>query len=381
MTRRPFWINRINALWVKRNIIWLSGVRRVGKTTLAKMLGADLYMNCDLPSVHERIADPESFFETIGPDSIVVLDEVHRLEDPSRILKIGADEYPHIKILATGSSTLDASRKFSDSLTGRKFPLYLTPVLWDECRKVFGINNLEHRLIRGGLPEPLLSKEKDQGFFAEWFDSFFARDIQELFNIRNRSGYIKLMRLVFRSSGNLVDFTQLSKLSSLSRPTVMTYLESLRIAHGIYFLPPFHGGGKREIISRPKIYAFDSGFVAFVNGWNDLRNHEKGLLWEHLVLDQIRSYLPDKQVYYWRDKSNREIDFILPTGNHQIDIIECKINPEQISISTINKFRELYPGGLNICFSPHIKEGYTSRKGGLKIHFLSSLKDYPDQSV
>lgn len=381
MIERPFWLNRIDALWEKRNIIWLSGVRRVGKTTLAKMMGANFYMNCDLPSVHLRLADPESFFDGIKPDSIVVFDEVHRLEDPSRILKIGADEYQHLKILATGSSTLDASRKFKDSLTGRKYPIYLTPVLWDECKDVFGINDLDHRLIRGGLPEPLLAIERDQSFFAEWFDSFFARDIQELFNIRNRSGYLKLMQLIFRSSGNLADFTSLSKLSGLSRPTVMTYIESLRIAHGIYFLPPFHGGGKREIISRPKIYAFDTGFVTFVNGWNDLRDQEKGLLWEHLVLDQIRSYFPDKQLYFWRDKSNREIDFILPFGENQIDIIECKINPNQLSVSTISKFRESYPRGLNICYSPFVKEGYTTRTGGLKIHFLSSLKSYPPANL
>lgn len=376
MIKRQLWIDRINTAWTKRNIVWLSGVRRVGKTTLTKMLKSPTFLNCDLPSVHRRLTDPEAFYESVQSGSTVVYDEIHRLDDPSILLKIAADEYSNIKILATGSSTLDANRKFRDSLTGRKTSIYLPPVLWDECREIFGITDLDQRLYLGGLPEPLLSNSKDPAFFSEWFDSFYARDIQELFNIRNRNGYLKLMHLLFRSSGNLVDYTQLSKLSGLSRPTVMTYLESLRIAHSIFQVPPFHGGGKREIISRPKIYAFDTGFITYINGWNEIRDDDKGILWEHLVLDQIRSYFPANQIFYWRDKSNREIDFVLPAGNGMINIIECKINPDQLSTFPISKFRESYPQGLNICFCPYIKEIYTTRKNGMKIQFLGTLKDF-----
>jgi len=48
------------------------------------------------------------------------LDEVHRLDNPSELLKIAADHYPDLKIIATGSSTLGASDRFKDTLTGRK---------------------------------------------------------------------------------------------------------------------------------------------------------------------------------------------------------------------------------------------------------------------
>lgn len=130
------------------------------------------------------------------------------------------------------------------------------------------------------------------GYFSEWFDSFFARDIQELFGIRNRAGYLKLMKLLYRSSGNILDYTQLSKNSGVSRPTVMNYLESLIIAHNVYLLSPFHGGGKREITSRPKFCVFDTGLVTFVKGWKEIRIEDRGILWEHLVLDLIRSYFP-----------------------------------------------------------------------------------------
>ncbi len=123
---------------------------------------------------------------------------MHRLDDPSRLLKIAADEYPHLKILATGSSTLAATRKFRDSLAGRKLAVHLCPVLWEECAGPFGVPDLDRRLLHGGLPEPLLAERKDSAFFGEWIDSCYARDILELFSICNRQGFLALFRLLLR---------------------------------------------------------------------------------------------------------------------------------------------------------------------------------------
>ena len=124
-----------------------------------------IYLNCDLPSIGRRLADPESFFDSVAPEAVVVLDEIHQIEDPRRLLKISADSYPHLRILATGSSTLAATKKFRDALTGRKHEIYLPPVLWQECQEVFGIQDLDKRLLHGGLPEPLLGAHKDPAFF------------------------------------------------------------------------------------------------------------------------------------------------------------------------------------------------------------------------
>ena len=66
MKKRPFWINNIKQAWEKRPIVWLSGVRRVGKTTLAKMFPEAVYLNCDLPSVVRMLADPESFYDSFS---------------------------------------------------------------------------------------------------------------------------------------------------------------------------------------------------------------------------------------------------------------------------------------------------------------------------
>ena len=372
MIERSLWLDSIQRAWRHRSIVWLSGVRRVGKTTLTRMLSDALYFNCDLPSVQRTLEEPELFFDSQMAGNTLILDEVHQLRNPSQLLKIAADEYPQLKILATGSSTLAATRKFRDSLTGRKQAIHLCPILWDECADPFGIHDLDHRLLHGGLPEPLLAARKDPEFFSEWIDSFYARDILELFGIRNRQGFLALFRLLLRQSGGQLDYSQLANLSELSRPTVKNHIEAMQIAHAMHLLRPFHGGGKREIVSRPKCYAFDTGFVSFEKGWNSIRDDDRGLLWEHLVLDTLRFHFRDETIFYWQDKSQREIDFVIRGERDQVDIVECKINPDKLNVAPILAFRNLYPKGENTVVSPMVKEPYKLRRNDLVFNLCST---------
>lgn len=365
MIRREYWLKRLQDAWYRRSIVWLAGVRRTGKTTLAKMLPEAIYLNCDLPSTQRILLDPELFLRSNPTDKLLILDEVHQLADPSLCLKIMADEYPEMRVLATGSSTLNATRKFRDTLAGRKRSIRLLPVLWRECVAEFGIKDLDRRLLHGGLPEPLLSENIDPAFYREWIDSFYARDMQELFGIRNRRGFLSLLRLLLRQSGGQVDYSRLASDSGLSQPTVKTHMESMQIACAIHLVPPFHGGGKREIVARPKYYAFDTGFVCHERGWDSIRDEDRGLLWEHLVIDALRSCHADDSIFYWRDKSGREIDFVVRRGRERVDTIECKINPEKLTTTATEVFRGYYPEGDNYMVSPGVETSYSIRRGGL----------------
>jgi predicted AAA+ superfamily ATPase len=371
MIERPYWLKRIRTAWAKRPIVWLAGVRRIGKTTLAHMLPDTVYLNCDLPSDARRLDDPELFYRAKSKTAFIVLDEVHRLADPSRVLKIAADAFPELRILATGSSTLAATRKFRDTLTGRKYILLLPPVLWSECEENFGILDLDRRLHHGGLPEYLLSPEKDESLFSEWMDSFYARDIQELFAVRERTGFLNLFRLILRSSGGLADYSALSRECDISRPTVKAYLEALNVACAISIVPPYHGGGRREMLKRPKIYGFDTGFVSYVRGWKDIRDDDRGLLWEHLVLDTLRAETGGDVLHYWRDKSGREVDFVVRRGR-EVDAFECKINPDRFDPESMSVFREAYPRGRNFLVCPGIQEPYDRRSGRLMLRVVGA---------
>jgi predicted AAA+ superfamily ATPase len=370
MFLRPFWISRIESAWSQRPIVWLSGVRRVGKTTLSTMVANSEYVNCDLPSEVRGMADPELFLDKFPKGARIILDEIHRLEDPGRLLKIAADAYPHLRILATGSSTLAATRKFSDSLTGRKVSVNLPPVLWTECLLDAGITDLERRLLYGGLPQHLLAPNRDPGIYSEWLDSFYARDVQELFNVRNRIGFIKCLRLLLRQSGGALNIENLAAESEISRPTATSYIDALSLSHAVIIVRPFHGGDKREITHQPRCYGFDTGFVCHEKGWEVLRNEDKGVLWEHLVLNVLQTAFGEEKVSYWRDKSGHEVDFVVTGNRDSVTAIECKSNPDKFRPENLAVFRSTYPHGDNWVFAPGIKSAYKKRFDSLLVDFL-----------
>lgn len=363
MIPRPFWQTRLESAWREAPIVWLSGVRRCGKTTLAVSLGAERiqYVNCDLPAVEDMLRDPQFFFRGVERP-VIVFDEIHQLRDPARVLKIAADVFPHLRILATGSSTLAASRKFRDTLTGRKRSVHLTPVLWDELAS-FGAT-LPKRLLHGGLPPALLAESKQPAFHREWLDSFFARDVQRLFGFRDMNRFNALFEYLLRQSGGQFEVTKTATALGITRPTVESHVGALEITHAVTLLRPFHGGGQSELVKQPKVYAFDTGFVSYARGWDPLRQEDLGVLWEHLVLEHLQAHVPDTAVRYWRDKSGRELDFVLARGRSAVDVVECKWNVDAFDGAALEVFRKYYPKGRNYLVSPAAEPGYFRRSGG-----------------
>jgi len=366
-------LRRIDRAWQRAPVVWLSGVRRVGKTTLAKQIPDALFLNCDLPSTMRQLEDPERFLASVE-ESVVVFDEIHRLEDPSRLLKIAADEFDNLRILATGSSTLAATLKFKDSLTGRKRPVHLLPALHGELAS-FGVRSLEKRLLHGGLPEPLLADQKDHEFFSEWLDSYFSRDVQELFRVAKRREFLLLVQSLLRASGGLLEVTSLAKHCQLTRPTVTSYLEALQVTHLIALIRPFHGGGRQELLRQPKAYGFDTGFVTYARGWDSLRAEDCGDLWEHVVLETLIARHGLDRVFFWRDKQKREVDFVIPEGRGRCVAIECKWRADAFSPRGVAAFRKLHPEGANYVVTPEPGRPYLRRVADLDIVFCS-LADF-----
>jgi hypothetical protein len=110
-----------------------------------------------------------------------------------------------------------------------------------------------------------------------------------------------------------------------------------------------------------------SGFISFARGWDPLRPEDLGVLWEHLVLEQLLAYFPEVAARYWRDKSGNEIDFVLPRRRDQIDTVECKWNPDAFDPGALAVFRGYYPGGNNYLVAPNADPPYSKMFGKLKL--------------
>ncbi len=104
-------------------------------------------------------------------------------------------------------------------------------------------------------------------------------------------------------------------------------------------------------------------------GWTDLRPEDYDLLWEHLVLDRLRSDPAEPEVMYWRDKDHYEIDFVLPRGRGVVTAIECKWNADRFDLKNLQVFRALHPTGKHLVVATNVPKPYTRQVGGLTVIF------------
>ncbi len=373
MKQRLAWQERIRDAWKRRSIVWLTGVRRAGKTTLCRSLAGVEYFDCELPSVRRMMEDGESFLRSQSGKAIV-LDEVHRLGDPAELLKIAADHFPTVRILATGSSTLGASAKFRDTLTGRKADVWLTPMTMEDARAL-GNAEIPHRLLHGGLPPFFLAAGPEERAFTEWLDAFWARDVQELFRLERRHAFQRLFELLLASSGGIFEATRFARACDVSRQTIQNYLAVLEATFAAHVVRPFSTHRPTEIVAAPKVYGFDTGFVASYKGWQALRREDLGVLWEHLVLNELHAARQARDVCYWRDKQGHEVDFVLAGrgsggGRQAPTAIECKWSAQEFDPANLKVFRRQYPNGGNLVVTADTTRTYERRYGDVKVRFV-----------
>ena len=369
MKKRTFWIEKVNKAWEKRSIIWLSGVRRVGKTFLSKSLSDVQYFDCELPRVRMMLADVEGFLRPLR-GSTIILDEIHRLQNPSELLKIAADHYPEVRILATGSSTLGASAKFKDTLTGRKESLWLTPMLAQDLVD-FGQTDLAKRLLFGGLPPFHLSETVPERDFQDWVDGYWAKDIQELFHLERRYAFQRFFELLMAQSGGIFEATRFTSPCEVSRTTISNYLSALEATYVIHLVRPFSTSKAAEIVSSPKVYGFDTGFVCYYRGWQELRREDMGLLWEHYVLNEIQGRLQIRNILYWRDKRGHEIDFVIAGRGRSPVAIECKWSAAEFDSGNLKRFREHYPDGASLVVAADVEKSFIRHYKEMEVTFVN----------
>ena len=369
MYLRNEWIQHIEEAFRDRSIVWLKGVRRVGKTVLSRSLPDVEYFDCELPRTRRVFEDPEGFLHEVRGKRIV-LDEIHRLTNPSEILKIAADHYPDTQILATGSSTLGASSKFRDTLTGRKRTVWLTPMTLADL-SAFRRDDLPHRLQRGGLPPFFLADSLPESDYLEWLDSYWAKDIQELFRLERRASFQRLVELLAAQSGGIFEATRFAGPCEINRQTVTNYLTVLEATLVAHIVRPFSTRRSTELVSAPKVYTFDTGFVCYARGWRDLRPDDLGLLWEHFVLNEIQASLQTQQVHYWRDKNKHEIDFVIRRRGSAPDAIECKWSAGEFDPKNLLAFRRQYPQGKNWVVSTDVDQEFARQVKGVDVRYVS----------
>jgi len=159
---------------------------------------------------------------------------------------------------------------------------------------------------------------------------------------------------------------------ALSRPTVQHYLAILETTLLVTILRPYFGGGATEIKSQPKVYGFDTGFVAYFKGWDALRDEDRGLLLEHLVLGELAARFDLRRLHYWRDKQHHELDFIVELGRRrELLAIECKSTATKFDASGMQAFRRRYPKGKNLVVTLRSTDAHVRTHSDIEVRYVS----------
>jgi predicted AAA+ superfamily ATPase len=166
-------------------------------------------------------------------------------------------------------------------------------------------------MLRGGLPPFFLAPTVPQRDFQEWMDAYWAKDTMELFRLERRAAFPRLFELILVRSGGIFDASRFARDCGVSRTTIANYLSALEATSVAHVVRPYSAGGAAEIMAAPRVFGFDTGFVCYYRGWNDLRPDDTGSLLEHLFLNEVHAHGASFAVHYWRDKAQHEVDFVL----------------------------------------------------------------------
>lgn len=384
----------------KPDTLVILGARQVGKTTLLELLKEDtgkkwgssrniLTFNLeDADQLSALNRDPKYFREYCifygadpDKDSVVMIDEIQYLKDPSHFLKYLADFEPSLKLIVTGSTSINIKR-FKDGMTGRKKAFTLFPLDFQEfllfkgnkklssVLEKFHFKNLalkkigidperikpfaqemeilfEKYILYGGYPKVVLARSQEEKLeeLRELFETYELKDVNVLFDVANISAFRNLFRLLAGSVGGLLNVNELSATLGIGRDTVRRYLSVLENSFIIHILPPFHTNIRKELTKMPKLFFLDTGLRNFaLRNFTDLSfRPDKGPLFENAIFGEFYKNLGViDQLYFWRTISKTEVDFVL-TGEQNL-VFEVKFTPNA-------RFRQ--PSGLKAFGKTH----------------------------
>lgn len=246
----------------------------------------------------------------------------------------------------------------------------LTPMILADLAD-FGMPDLPHRMLHGGLPPFFLARAVPEAEIQDWLDAYWAKDIQTLFRLERRASFERFFELLLAQSGWIFEASNFASPCEVSRPTVANYLCALEATYVAHVLRPFSGRRASEIVSAPKVYGFDTGFVCALRGWNSFRAEDAGYLWEHLVLNELLARVGRQGLGYWRDKRGHEVDFVFAPRGGDPTAIECKWRADRFEPAALRAFRRSHPKGRNFIVAHDIDRPIRRHYGEIEVVFCS----------
>lgn len=344
-----------------RKMVFVSGPRQVGKTTLARQVLKTVarvdpvYLNWDRGE-HRKIIRDLAWSRS---SPVAVLDEVHKYPRWKTLLKGFHDTEGHRqRLLITGSARFDLYRRGGDSLVGRYagFRLHpltageltregdpaasdalLTPGAWESATKL-PQSSFEALLLLGGFPEPFLGGKARAA--RRWQlarrEQVLREDLRDLTAVREVALVEHLVDLLAERVGAPLSINSLREDLEVDHKTVARWIDVLERLFVVFRVLPYALGVKRSLRKSAKLYFWD---------WSEIV--DPGARFENLVACHLLKYVHWMQdvegrrieLRYVRDREKREVDFLLLRDAKPWVLIEAKLG-DLTPVASLSYFRE-----------------------------------------
>jgi hypothetical protein len=329
------------------SVLILTGARQTGKTTL--LMNEPIFKTYkyfsldDLDVLAQAQKDPSPI---ISSARNIIIDEAQRLPKLLHSIKqaVDSDTEKGRRFVLSGSANLLLLKSISETLAGRATYHTLFPFTYSEYqgrqkpewllkmfKKIYPqekeiVSNppsLTPVLFRGFLPPVLEFKPESSEEISMWWDgyikTYLERDLRDLTQVASLTDFRAVMQLLALRTASLVDQSGISRDTGISQPTVHRYLNLLEASNLFVRLRPFTKIKSKSITKTPKGYFIDPGLAAHLAGYKDptaMDEKFKGNLFESLILLNLLclAEIYGMNVYFWRTKEGKEVDFVLEYG-------------------------------------------------------------------
>lgn len=337
----------------KRQIIAIKGQRRVGKTTLMYQIIDYLLKEMKIDkfkilyfSFDEEIEEIDRLLDFYQKDILknkidkfdkiyLFFDEIQKLKDFSKKIKILYDLNPNLKIFISGSSSLEIDKGYKENLTGRCIEFILKPLTFkeyldfknidvDKERVNVYIKDLEIELLKyilnSGIVEVI--NEDDEEFIRKYFiDSILNRiiyqDITQSFRISEPEMLIKIFKIISSRPGSILNYQNLSMELGRDRRTIEKYIDYLKYSMLINLIFNFSKDLSTSEKKLKKVYNINTTYSYLFSKEMSNLNETLPFIYETIIVNNFDIN------FFFRTTSKREVDFI-KIDNNKIIPIELK---------------------------------------------------------
>ncbi len=373
-------------------VVMVCGQRQTGKSTMLRHIASDdrKYITFDdMAARNLAKKDPKLFFETYGTK--LIIDEFQRVPEILLEIKRIIDEKTYSGEDANGLFWLSGSQKFammknlSETLVGRVAVLTLLPLsaneingVEDDCfsphldslRKKIRSNvtqkEVYEMIFRGGLPKIVATSNINRNiYYSSYMNAYIERDISMLEQVGKLEEFRNFVIYLAANTAQELKYDSAAKAVGVSAPTIKEWVSILERSGIIYILRPFNNGAAKRISRIPKCYFLDTGLASYLTSWPTaetlMNGASSGAFFETFVVSEILKGYYNKgeepNLYYYRDKDQKEIDLLIVEGD-EIYPIEIKKNkypsePDK-NFSVLKHFNLKVMPGIVICLADEL---------------------------